>query len=377
LQPFSRRYFEAQSDFYTYADEWSPKLVTHLSAATTNRAQPNKMATLDITLTDLERLLRVPADVYFEHSLGVNFSTEQVTTEDHEVFSVDALAQWKIQQQLIKESIVQLQDDLKNAQHDTEIGALLQTLMSKQQRSGQLPIPPFADLYIKKTLPRLIKPLQHYQHLLTAYTENVPLLLSLTSDNTLITLDDQISDIWQQPGKPDQRIRCVLLSSQLWAGKESKTAKIKWHYLARLWPAHLAAQLNGPVSTHILGPDTKEILAPLDSAQARDILVSLINLWQKNLQTPLAACVKTSCAMLTTPDEKSPEAAAQSAYHGAHMSRGEVQDHYSLLRLWPEIDDLYSSGFTDHSYDLYGALTEHWLRHRRSAATAETEEHTA
>src|SRR5690606_5991646 len=102
---------------------------------------------------------------------------------------------------------------------------------------------------------------------------------------------------------------------------------------------------DGPVTTHIFGPDTREMLAPLSRADASEILVRLINLWQKNLQSPLAACVKTSCAMLTTPDDKSPDAVAHDAYHGAYMSTGEVEQHYTLHRLWPDFDGLNQSGF--------------------------------
>ncbi|MDO8910109.1 MAG: exodeoxyribonuclease V subunit gamma [Pseudohongiella sp.] len=372
LQPFSRRYFDPASDFYTYASEWTPALLA-TSPARSAPHMGNKTQINEINLNDLEKLLRVPANVFFEQSLGVNFSIEDVTTEDHETFSIDALARWKIQQQLIREAI----SGLKDAE-STE--ALLLELMDKQLRSGNLPIPPFADLYVRQTVQRLIKPLEQYRDLLTSHTENIRLSVTLESDNKLVTLQDHISDVWQRsvscdttdnPGAPVQRIRCVLLSSQLWSGKDGKNARVKWHYLARLWPVHLAAQLSGPVSTHIFGPDTREVLAPLDRAEAEAILTSLINLWQKNLQSPLAACVKTSCAMLTTPDDRSPDLVARDAYHGGYMSTGEVEEHYTLFRLWPQFDALNQGDFTDDSYQLYGALTEHWLRHRNRAATGD------
>lgn len=363
LQPFSRRYFDADSALFTYADEWSPTVMPAVIECTPAPA-PIKTQTesYDISLNDLEKLLRVPADVFFEHSLGVNFSVEEVTTQDHEPFSVDALTRWKIQQQLITEAVSRLPES-------QSVDSLLQELLNKQLRSGSLPVPPFADLYTQQSIQGLSRPLQRYHELLTAHTDNLRFPLALSSDDQYVKLNDHINDIWQQPGKPEHSIRCVLVGSQLWAGKDGSSAKIKWHYLARLWPAHLAAQLHGPVTTYILGPDTQETLAPLNRTEARSVLVALINLWQKNLRAPLAASVKTSCALLTTPDDKSPEAVAQDTYHGAYMSQGEVQDHYSLYRLWPEFNALYNSGLTDDSYDLYGALTEHWLRHRKKLST--------
>ncbi|MBU2098886.1 MAG: exodeoxyribonuclease V subunit gamma, partial [Gammaproteobacteria bacterium] len=100
LQPFSRAYFNADSGLATYAGEWFPAA---LPSATSPQQQTlkHKAAHYDISLTDLEKLLRVPAGVFFEQTLGVNFSVEEVTTEDNESFSVDGLQRWKIQQQLL------------------------------------------------------------------------------------------------------------------------------------------------------------------------------------------------------------------------------------------------------------------------------------
>jgi exodeoxyribonuclease V gamma subunit len=384
LQPFSSRYFDAESDFYTYAAEWSQ------TGQTTNAAQPQPQQTQPaaslsedagaqqtqaisvshIGLSDLEKLMRVPAEVFFEQSLGVIFLSEDVTAEDHEVFAVDGLANWSIQQQLIKDAIAAIAAN-KGSATDIDIADLLLRLMGKQQRSGNLPITPFAESYATKTLQRLLKPLQNFCELLGDHPEKQSLRVLLDSTDKHVTLSDQLSDCWQQPGNPEQRIRCVLLNSQLWSGKDGKQATVKWHYLARLWPAHLAAQLQGPVTTHILGPDTNEGLAALDPAEAQQQLTALINLWQQNLVSPLAASVKTSCAMLTTPDDKSSQIVARELYNGGYNDSGEVQKHYALGRLWPDIQDLYRCGFVDDSYQLYGNLTEHWLRHRgKNAQTA-------
>jgi len=159
-------------------------------------------------------------------------------------------------------------------------------------------------------------------------------------------------------------IRCELLYSQLWSGKDGRNARIKWHYLARLWPAHLAAQLGGPVSTHIVGPDTHEVLAPLSAADAAAELKSLMGLWQQNLQAPLPTCVKTGCTLLSTASGKDPVAAAQEMYYGPYQQRGEVDDHYVLFRLWPDFDDLLQQGLEHSSQQLYGRLVQHWQQHR-------------
>jgi exodeoxyribonuclease V gamma subunit len=383
LQPFSSRYFDAASDLYTYAAEWAqtgqaprapqvqmPPVQTQqtqnplaLNPLTLNSlgAQQTPAHKLNhIGLSDLEKLMRVPAEVFFEQSLGVIFASEDVTAEDHEVFAVDGLANWNIQQQLIKDAVAAI----KSSANGIDIADLLLTLMGKQHRSGNLPITPFAESYATKTVQRLRKPLQIFSDLLRDYPEKQSLHIVLDSTDKQVALSDQVSDCWQQPGNPEQRIRCVLLNSQLWSGKDGKQAAVKWHYLARLWPGHLAAQLDGPITTHILGPETHEELAPLDTEEAQRQLRSLIDLWQHNLVSPLAASVKTSCAMLTTPEGKSGQTVARKLYDGVYKVNGEVQEHYALGRLWPDFEQLYRSNFVSDSEQLYGKLTEHWQSHR-------------
>jgi exodeoxyribonuclease V gamma subunit len=400
LQPFSSRYFEDPSDFYTYAAEWSqtgqtlrasqvptprvqtqlaqtpllqtPLLQTPLLQTPLGAQQTPALKVNHIGLSDLEKLMRVPAEVFFEQSLGVIFASEDVTADDHEVFAVDGLANWNIQQQLIKDAVAAI----KGSANSIEIADLLLTLMGKQQRSGNLPITPFAESYATKTVQRLLKPLQTFSDLLRDYPEKQSVRIVLDSPDKQVTLTDQVSDCWQQPGNPEQRIRCVLLNSQLWSGKDGKQTTVKWHYLARLWPGHLAAQLNGPVTTYILGPDTREELAPLDTEEAQRQLRSLIHLWQHNLVSPLAASVKTSCAMLAPPNDKAAQTVARKVYDGVHKVTGEVQDHYALCRLWPDFEELNRSSFVSDSKQLYGNLTEHWQSHRKKNAptSADTED---
>ncbi len=364
LQPFSSRYFDAASDLYTYAAEWAQTGQAPRAPQTqtqhTDTRQTVALNVRHIGLSDLEKLMRVPAEVFFEQSLGVIFASEDVTTEDHEVFAVDGLANWNIQQQLIKDAVAAI----KSSANGIDIADLLLTLMGKQQRSGNLPITPFAESYATKTVQRLRKPLQIFSDLLCDYSEKQSLHIVLDSTDKQVALSDQVSDCWQQPGNPEQRIRCVLLNSQLWSGKDGKQAAVKWHYLARLWPGHLAAQLDGPITTHILGPETHEELAPLDTEEAQRQLRSLIDLWQHNLVSPLAASVKTSCAMLTTPEGKSGQTVARKLYDGVYKVNGEVQEHYALGRLWPDFEQLYRSNFVSDSEQLYGKLTEHWQSHR-------------
>jgi exonuclease V gamma subunit len=104
--------------------------------------------------------------------------------------------------------------------------------------------------------------------------------------------------------------------------------------------------------------------------------MSLVHFWQHNLVSPLAASVKTSCAMLATPKDKSAQAVARKVYDGGYKVIGEVQDHYALCRLWPDFEQLLRSSFVSDSDQLYRKLIEHWQSHRNTNAptSADTED---
>jgi len=225
-------------------------------------------------------------------------------------------------------------------------------------------------------------------------TPSLPVLV--TTDDGLLQLEDAINDILETDN--GERLRCVMLSGQIWAGKARAggklQARVKWHYLARYWPAHLAAQLLGPVTTHVLGPDTDEVLAPMSAASARHILQKLIALYQHNLTHPLAAEVKTSCAYLVADPDKTPLLDAEKEYQGGYDRPGQVQRSEAMARLWPDFDALLSgalpgdshsvsvpqpdtgdSAFVHCSTQLYQDMIEHWQLHRQQTpATQESSE---
>lgn len=387
LQPFSATYFSADSPLATYAAEWAPRAG--------QQADDSSISDIpDITgeeqrviaLNQLSALLRNPAKVFFEKCLGVIFNDDELTAEDHESFAVDGLEQWQIQDRLIADTQLVLRT---STTADVDMEALLDELINRQQRQGMLPMPPFADLYRAPLIRPLIKPLLRCHALMAGSTETESLSIQVALPDNAMLLEDTLNDV--RVDEEGQRLRCVTLSGQIWAGKTggagNAKSKVKWHYLARHWPAHLAAQLHGPVKTHLLGPATDEVLAPLDASTARRILQQLLALYHQNLHHPLAAEVKTSCAYLTTDPDKTPLKVAEQEYEGSFASKGQVQNSEALSRLWPGFSDLQggqlpgdtsspsagtgnepaedSSAFVRHSTELYQHLVEHWQLHRQ------------
>jgi len=389
LQPFSAAYFEAGSPLGTFASEWAPGTVAPTGDDTgLPAADLSQYAT--ISLKDLADLLRNPADVFFASRLGVTFSNDELTGEDHESFTINGLVQWQIQDQLINDAQYELRTHRDPDSINTE--ALLAQLIKRQQRRGVLPMAPFADLFREPLTRPLIKPLQRCHALTSSSQTTPPLPVLVTTNDSPLQLEDSLNDILEADN--GERLRCVMLSGQIWAGKARAAgkvqARVKWHYLARHWPAHLAAQLQGPVKTHVLGPDTDEVLAPMSAASARHILQKLIILYQQNLTHPLAAEVKTSCAYLVADPDKTPLLDAEKEYQGGYDRPGQVQRSEALARLWPDFDALLSgvlpggihslsvpqtdtgdSAFVHSSAQLYQDMIEHWQQHRQQTPAAQ------
>jgi exodeoxyribonuclease V gamma subunit len=95
-------------------------------------------------------------------------------------------------------------------------------------------------------------------------------------------------------------------------------------------------------------------LRPLAPEQAAATLDSLVALWRRNLDQPLAVACKTAFAQLLDGD-------ARAAYNGGFERPGEVEQDQCLARLWPDFASLTAGGEWPAIADaLYGPLVE-WM----------------
>jgi len=129
LQPFSRRYFQAEDPRFTFDTSWEP---LHLSTKDEEQAakgeeQAASQAGADavglpaeaLSLADLQRLLRRPWSVYLGR-LGVRFQDPEVPDEDSEPFILDALEDHTLKRELLDagrrgEPLLQVADRLRLA----------------------------------------------------------------------------------------------------------------------------------------------------------------------------------------------------------------------------------------------------------------------
>jgi exodeoxyribonuclease V gamma subunit len=129
LQPFSRRYFQAEDPRFTFDTSWEP---LHLSTKDEEQATKGEEQTALPTetdavglpaealgLADLQRLLRRPWSVYLGR-LGVRFQDPEVPDEDSEPFILDALEDHTLKRELLDagrrgEPLLQVADRLRLA----------------------------------------------------------------------------------------------------------------------------------------------------------------------------------------------------------------------------------------------------------------------
>ena len=367
LQPFSQRYFTEGTPWHTYAHEWQTTTppdetprdrtpVRLLSKAVTTQTPE------EIRLRQLSALLKNPAAVYFEQTLGTVFRDANIDVEDDECFDINGLQRWQLQSQLINHTIRRI---MQADSTELPVETLLEAAMHRLQRQGQLPLAGFAELQHRRLIDPLLRPMQRFQALTSEFTVRSEGQIDIQLPDSPLSLTDRVSDILIND--KGERIRIEMIGGQIWDGASSgkKAASIKWHYLARLWPSHLAAQLSGPTRTHILGPDTHQVaLPPISREQSTRLLTDLLQLWATNLDKPLATAVKTGCAWLTADNQDTPvKAVAQ--YEGGFVGAGEMQSSYALYRLWPDFETLVEAGFREASINLYAPMVEFWHQYRQ------------
>ncbi len=361
LQAFSRRYFEAGHDprLFTHAHEWRALHDNQPSHSGTGLADladlelPPWQAESPLSLADLASFLRRPVPHLYRKRLGIYLRDEEEEDLDREPFTPDSLQAWSLRDTLV--DAVQAQLLLQPA---TASDALLQAEIARLQRSGSLPPPPFGEQQQAQLAQDLAPNLRRYQALLASHPQRVANeRLRLEFAHGLV-LEDSLSEL--RSNEAGERLRVHLLPSVLYRG----TSK-KYEHLIGLWPAHLAAQLQAPTQTRILGSRGDFLLPALDATVATTLLGDIVAAYREGMARPLPLTCKTAFAML----EKSAKAAE--CYEGGRQQNAEMEEAPVLQRLWPDYEQL--SGEADFhrlAEALYRPLIDHLVVYTGAEASA-------
>ena len=363
LQPFSRRYFAtpqqhaarsvADRRLFTYAHEWHEVHAEAAPAQANEELEAFKHET-PLTLIQLGNFLRDPARAFFNTRLKVFLDQEDLTSLDHEPFTLDGLSNWQLQDLLI-----QVQRRAVDAGHPRE-PAMLDAL-DRLQGQGVLAMGAFGE----RMREQLIEPMPELFEAYEAALEEWPHAVEEPESVRLNVPGAPPLEDWLDELRRDangQRCRLLLSSSSL-----IKKGKYHWHHLLRPWVAHLAGHLEGePMTTQLLSKAGNVTLPPLDPEVAREQLREIIKAWQAGMQAPLPLAIATAFVWLSklgTPEsERDSDAwhAARKAFEGDDFNAGEVGRNPYLAHRWPSFRALTEAN--PHQPTRFAALTERLLK---------------
>ena len=152
LQPFSRRYLEANEHaFYTYDEHWAKALSDAQQPMTDQGAlvlPASPLADALLAQEGLLRLLRSPATLCLASRLGVHYREPEVDEEEAEPFTLDHFTLFEFKKCLL---------------NDAQADEPLESAVARLQRAGQLPLLGFGEALVQQILPRLATQLHRWQ----------------------------------------------------------------------------------------------------------------------------------------------------------------------------------------------------------------------
>jgi len=342
LQPFSRRYFQADTDtrLFTYAREWRQALRPHDAGAATPLPPWQPDAALGIT--QLRAFLSQPVRSFYNQRLKVQFNPLDAEAADDEPFALGGLEQHQATTAIVHAA-------LRSDDAWPSIAAATQQLA----RQGVLPPGGFGELAEQV----LVREGEVLAQAWLAACERWPLRddkIELQYAAHGVRVEDWLTDLRQ--GTDGALVRLELATGRLL----QKNGVIRHDKLIAAWIIHLLAHAQGlSMTSRVVGLDSRIALPPLDASQATLWLDELLAALRQGMDAPLPLARRTAFAWLQAGDEDKARKQALLAYEGNSFARiaGEVDDDAYLARAWPRFDALLAGGFVEW-LSLYRPLLE-------------------
>ena len=358
LQPFSRIYFDGQSDLFSYASDWvrlhrpSQRIPANLELAPLELEGP-------IDLTALQRFLRSPVEHFFAARLKVWLNEEDVVTDDDEPFALAGLQRHQLSQELL--------EALQNAPANADIEALVSVESARLQHRGRLPLAGFGELVRQQLVEPLHDQLLRYRAQAQQWDQPLEHPLPLIGTAPGIELRSWLAGVRESSTFQGQ-VRLRLVTGNLLAGR-GKT--LRWRKLLGELCVHVLAAASGhALTTSLFSADATVRLLPPDPEAARDLVRHWLLGWLEGARRPLPVAVETAFVMLGEGDPDKAVAKARSHYDGSDFSVGEVDKSVALQRSYPDFASLLATEeFPGWAESLYGPLVEAaeggWLQCQR------------
>jgi exodeoxyribonuclease V gamma subunit len=356
LQAFSPKYFTQGSGFATYADDWQ-RALSSSAASQTSSTKANGSSTsasrtalsdstaesssaeapTELTLQDLQRLLRQPVEVFLAERLRLRLDQPEEATEEEEPFSLDGLEKYKLNQSIA------LADDAQHA-------------LAQLRLSGQLALGGFGEAQqnallrdrdtLREQLDALLPKWPHTVSVQSAHWQLGHTRLSaewangqtLWRSNTAVDGTGTDADT----GTDTKWLQVTLRPGAVTEGKKEKQ-HARLDTLSHLWLHHLAACASGTPTTSVqIGFDAAVEFQPIAADTAQAHLQNLCDAYLKAWAQPLPVAAKTACAFVMGVYGGSKDAMgkAQAAFEGGFGKSGEYADSPALQRVFNSFEDI-------------------------------------
>ena len=334
LQPFNAAYFTASGDarLFSYASEWHVGAAAAAAFAPEDAELPPPPRTPTLTLQALSFFLCDPVRYFFERRLGVHFDADDEAPDDHEPFALDALENWKLQDELIATQRSALES---GASRESALAARLHAMAMR----GDLPVGEFGTTVQAELAAPMEDLFERHARALADWPEplrDAAVGFETVIDGTALRLDDWLGDL--RRNARGARARVLLVSTGLVKDKKYRRDK-----LLAWWVPHLAGHLGGePLTTVLVSKVGTVTLPPLSPEAALECWMALLWAWRESLRRPLPLTAATGFAWL---EKSGSDARATEAARKAYET--ETTGNFRnacLARAFPDFEALVGDG---------------------------------
>ncbi|BDU58891.1 RecBCD enzyme subunit RecC [Limnohabitans sp. MORI2] len=347
LQAFSQAYFRQGTGVQTYAADWQQAQSNSNSKTPHTKQEAADQAPTELTLKQLNRLLKQPVDVFVRDRLRLHLDTPEAASAQEEPFALDHLDSYTLTQ-----SIVQAPDP----EHALQVLRL----------SGELALAGFGQAQQDMLLQQRDELLERFDEIAKNWPMDVPVQSSrfALGAHSLSAEWANGQQIWKSKADQSAWLQVEMRPGSVLEGKE-KAKHPRAQTLTTLWLNHLVACASGTPTTSVqIGLNGAVQLDALSPSDALAELQNLVTLYQEAWHKPLPVARKTACAFvmtqLTSQDTNARDLALQAAqvvFDGSRNLTGEYESSTTLQRVFHSFADLQNE-LPDMAERMYGKMVK-------------------
>jgi exodeoxyribonuclease V gamma subunit len=347
LQAFSQAYFRQGTGVQTYAADWQQAQSNTNSKTSHAQNEAVNQAPTELTLKQLNRLLKQPVDVFVRDRLRLHLDTPEAASSQEEPFGLDHLDSYTLTQSIVQAPA---------PEHALQVLRL----------SGELALAGFGQAQQDMLLQQRDELLERFDEIAKDWPMDVPVQSSrfALGAHSLSAEWANGQQIWRSKADQSAWLQVEMRPGSVLEGKE-KAKHPRAQTLTTLWLNHLVACASGTPTTSVqIGLNGAVQLDALSQSDALAELQNLVTLYQEAWHKPLTVARKTACAFvmtqLTSQDTNARDIALQAAqvvFDGNRNLTGEYESSTTLQRVFHSFADLQNE-LPDMAERIYGKMVK-------------------